>query len=81
VAIAGRALTTRAHARYAREVDFPHDASTTPETPAEKMRACLEMYEEGVELQRLAFKRRYPHLTDAELLVLVERWLARMDPE
>lgn len=65
--------------RYARSVDFPPDAPSSPATPAEKMRACLEMYEEGVELQRLAFKRRYPELDDAEVQALLDRWLARMD--
>ena len=50
-------------------------------TPAEKMRACLEMYEEGVELQRLVFQRRYPSLDGADVQVLLDRWLAREDEE
>jgi len=43
------------------------------------MRACLEMYEEGVEIQRLALKRRHPALGAAQIQALLERWLARMD--
>jgi hypothetical protein len=62
-------------------VDFPNDASAPPATPAEKMRACLEMYEEGLELQRLAFRRRYPTLEEPEILALLDRWLARADEE
>jgi hypothetical protein len=39
------------------------------------------MYEEGVELQRLAFRRRYPTLSEPELQELLDRWLARADEE
>jgi len=46
-------------------------------TAAERFRVALELYEEGVALQRQNFRRRYPALTPAELDTLVEAWLAR----
>ena len=46
-------------------------------SPAERFRAALGPYEEGIALQRQNFRRRYPTLTPAELDALIEAWLAR----
>jgi len=46
-------------------------------TAAERFRAALELYEEGVALQRLNFRRRHPTLTPTELDALIDAWLAR----
>ena len=46
-------------------------------TARERLLAALEMYDEGVALQRLGLQRRHPHLSPAELEKLLQRWLAR----
>ncbi|MDX2020656.1 MAG: hypothetical protein SF187_10465 [Deltaproteobacteria bacterium] len=49
-------------------------------TPASlRMLECLEMYDEGVELQTLNFRRRFPHLSDAQIDELVQDWLERRE--
>jgi hypothetical protein len=62
-------------------VDFPEDARKPTGTPAERMRACLAMYDEGVALQRLAFRRQHPDLPEADIDALLQRWLERADEE
>jgi hypothetical protein len=55
-------------------------ASHAPiETPAERMRQCLAMYDEGVELQRLVLRRRHPELPESEIAAMLQRWLERAD--
>lgn len=44
-----------------------------------RMLECLEMYDEGVEIQTLNFRRRFPHLSEIQLAVLVQRWLERSE--
>ena len=46
-------------------------------SPAERFRAALALYEEGIALQRQNFRRRNPTLTPAELDALIDAWLAR----
>ena len=48
-------------------------------TPRDKLLAALEMYEEGVELQRLVLHRRHPELGPQEVEEKLNRWLARED--
>ncbi len=48
-------------------------------TPRDKLLAALEMYEEGVAMQRLNLQRQYPHLDAGELDDKLARWLARED--
>jgi hypothetical protein len=43
----------------------------------ERLRESLAMFEEGVALQRLSFRRRHPDLSALELDQLRESWLAR----
>lgn len=42
-----------------------------------KILECLEMYDEGVEIQEMNFRRRYPLITDVELSQLMQSWLER----
>lgn len=48
-------------------------------SPREKLLQALEMYEDGVAMQRLIIRRRHPELTPAELEACLLRWLARAD--
>lgn len=48
-------------------------------SPREKLLQALEMYEEGVEMQRLILRRRHPELTPAEIEARLLSWLARAD--
>lgn len=50
-----------------------------PLTPRDKLLAALEMYEEGVAMQRLLLVRQNPKLDPAEIEVRLDRWLARED--
>jgi len=52
---------------------------TPPKTPREKMLEALAMYEEGVALQRLNLRRRYPDLSDEEIERKLQSWLERED--
>ncbi len=45
--------------------------------PAEKMRQALEMYDEGLALQRQTLRRRHPHLSAADLDRKISSWLRR----
>ncbi len=47
--------------------------------PGEKLLQCLQMYEDGVELQAAHFRRRFPHLSEAELVTMMQNWLERRD--
>ena len=38
---------------------------------------CLEMYDEGVELQLMNFRRRFPLMNESELSQLIQSWLER----
>jgi Rv0078B-related antitoxin len=56
------------------------DALPLPALSArEKLLAALEMYDEGVALQRLVLRRRSPQLSEPELDAALQRWLARDD--
>lgn len=56
------------------------DRLPTPrKTRKERLLEALAMYDEGLALQRLVFRRRHPELTDAEIDGLMQRWLARED--
>ncbi len=58
------------------------DALPAPaSTPAERMRAALALFEEGLEMQRLNLRRRHPELTTAELEARLGRWLSRTESE
>ena len=48
-------------------------------SPRDKLLQALEMYEDGVAMQRLIIRRRHPELTPAELEVRLLSWLARED--
>ena len=48
-------------------------------SPREKLLQALEMYEDGVAMQRLNLSRRHPELTPTELEARLLRWLARSD--
>lgn len=48
-------------------------------SPREKLLQALAMYEEGVELQRLTLRRRYPEMRESELEAKLQSWLARED--
>jgi hypothetical protein len=41
--------------------------------------AALEMYDDGVALQLLTFRRRFPELSEHELQRKLDGWLARED--
>ena len=43
----------------------------------ERFREALALFEEGVALQRLNFRRRHPRLSELELDKMLEGWLAR----
>jgi hypothetical protein len=58
----------------AQALDRMPGASTTP---AERFRAALALYEQGIALQRQNLRRRCPTLTPAELDVLIDAWPAR----
>ena len=49
------------------------------QTPQAKLLAALEMYDEGVALQRLTFQRRFPELRQEEIELKLNGWLARED--
>ena len=49
------------------------------QTPRAKLLAALEMYDDGVAMQRLTFRRRFPELTENELQRKLDGWLARED--
>jgi hypothetical protein len=49
----------------------------TEASASSRMLECLEMYDEGVELQLLNFRRRFPLMTESELSQLVQSWLER----
>lgn len=46
-------------------------------TPAEKLREALELYDEGVEMQRLVIARRHPSLDAESLEKQLSAWLRR----
>jgi hypothetical protein len=46
-------------------------------TSSERLLHALEMYDEGVELQLKNLRRRHPHSSDAELALMLNRWLRR----
>jgi hypothetical protein len=46
---------------------------------SEKLLAALQMYDEGVALQRSAMRRRSPGLIEPELDAKLQRWLTRED--
>ena len=49
------------------------------QTPRDKLLAALEMYDDGVAMQRLTFQRRFPGLSEKELQRKLDNWLARED--
>lgn len=44
-------------------------------TPAEKLRAALELHEVGVELMRQNLRRRHPDASDGTIEQLLADWL------
>jgi hypothetical protein len=62
--------------RFEDALDHPPDATLTPR---DKLLAALAMYDEGVAMQRLTFKRRFPELAEEELEKKLASWLARED--
>lgn len=59
-----------------------HDLDRLPSPPltaGEKLLQCLQMYEEGLELQAANFRRRFPQLSEAELATMMQSWLERRD--
>ena len=50
-----------------------------PQSPRDKLLAALEMYDDGVAMQRLTFQRRLPELTEKGLQRKLDGWLARED--
>ena len=43
---------------------------------AERLRIALDLFETGVALQRAAFRREHPELSDDQIELLVNKWLA-----
>jgi len=54
---------------------LPSDGSS----PAMKLRQALGLYEDGVAMQRLNLRRRFPTLSEREIDRELDRWLARED--
>jgi SHS2 domain-containing protein len=52
---------------------------TDDETPAERFRQALALFDDGVDLQRMKLRRRHPEYDDALLEELLLRWLSRED--
>jgi len=50
-------------------------------SPASRLRQALELYDEGVALQRLSFARRFPNLDASALDAKVHAWLLREEEE
>gem|GEM_PF-5466957 len=48
-------------------------------TPAERMRAALDLFDAGLEPQRLHLRRRHPELPAAALEARLHRWLSRTE--
>jgi hypothetical protein len=46
-------------------------------TPAEKLREALELYDDGVEMQRLVIARRHPSWNAESLEKQLSAWLRR----
>jgi hypothetical protein len=44
---------------------------------AERFREALAMFDEGIALQRLNFRRHHPDSSEQELDQMLESWLAR----
>ncbi len=75
-----RRLGGQERARYASFVTLAEQLNRlqkAKETPAERFRQALSMYDEGVELQRMNFKRRNPDLSEASIDELMAAWLLR----
>jgi hypothetical protein len=74
-------VTRRRRARLAQMLfeDALNHLPEGPETPRDKLLAALEMYDEGVAMQRLSLQRGYPDLGALELDNKLDRWLARED--
>jgi hypothetical protein len=49
------------------------------ETAAERFRQALSLFDDGVALQRMNLRRRYPQQSDEEIERLLLGWLARED--
>lgn len=63
-------------------MDLGRHLDALPEPPLsarERLLAALQMYDEGVALQRSAMRRRSPELSKPELDAKLQRWLARED--
>lgn len=56
------------------------DALPAPKlSPREKLLQALAMYDEGVAMQRLALRRRFPEHSEPEVDAKLAAWLARED--
>jgi hypothetical protein len=55
------------------------DLPLPQKSPAERFREALEMYDEGVALQRQNFVRRHPNASPGEIDVMLQGWLQRED--
>jgi hypothetical protein len=61
---------------------FEDDLNRLPNvalTPSEKLRAALQMHDEGVAMQRQTFQRRFPNLSPEDIDQKLAAWLARED--
>jgi hypothetical protein len=48
-------------------------------SPRERLCWALQMYDEGVALQRATIRRRFPGLSESEIDAKLQSWLARED--
>lgn len=48
-------------------------------TPAERLRAAIALYDEGIAIKRLNLKRQNPGADAAALESMLKRWLLRED--
>ena len=54
---------------------------TPPRSPGEKLLEVLALYDEGVEMQRLALRLRFPGIDPDQLERLIQAWLRREGPD
>jgi hypothetical protein len=48
-------------------------------SPGYKLLQALSLYEEGLAMQRLKLRHRFPSLSEREMDRAIDRWLARQD--
>ena len=50
-------------------------------TPAERLEAALEMWEDGIEMMRANLRRRLPRATEDEIEAALDAWLRDRPPD